>query len=61
MAFLVTIPTNHSFALHGLVHSRSGVILRRLDFFGFAFLIIESLTKASHFLPYLLIFLRNLI
>jgi hypothetical protein len=49
MAFLVAYPTNHSFSLHRLVHSRSGVILRRLDLFGFAFLVIQSLAKATHF------------
>jgi hypothetical protein len=36
----MTQPTNHGFTLHMLVHSRSGVILRRLGLFGFAFLII---------------------
>jgi hypothetical protein len=61
VAFLVTQPTNHNFSLHRLVHSRSGVILRRLDLFGFAFLVIQGLAKASHFLPQLLIFLCNLI
>jgi hypothetical protein len=34
------LPTNHSFSPHRLVHSRSGVILSRLDLFGFAFLVI---------------------
>jgi hypothetical protein len=51
MSFLVALPTNHSFVLHKFVHSHSGVILRRLDLFGFAFLVIQSLAKASHFLP----------
>jgi hypothetical protein len=50
VAFLVALPTNHSFDLHRLVHSRSGVILRRLDLFGFAFLVIQGLAKASHLL-----------
>jgi hypothetical protein len=36
--------------LHKLVHSRSGVILRRLDLFGFAFLVIHGLPKASQLL-----------
>jgi hypothetical protein len=51
VAFLVASPTNHSFSLQRLVHSCSGVILRRLDLFGFAFLVIQGLAKASYFLP----------
>jgi hypothetical protein len=50
MAFLVSYPTNHSFTLHRLVHSGSGVILWRLNLFGFAFLVIQGFSKASHFL-----------
>ena len=49
VAFLVTELANHSSSLHKLVHSRSGVILWRLDLFGFAFLVVQSLAKASHF------------
>jgi hypothetical protein len=41
---------NHSFTLHRLVHSRSGVILWRVDLFGFALLVIQGFSKASHFL-----------
>jgi hypothetical protein len=40
VAFFVAYPTNHIFSLNRLVHSRNGVILRRLDLFGFAFLVI---------------------
>jgi hypothetical protein len=61
VAFLVTELANHSSSLHKLVHSRSGVILRRLGLFGFAFIIIQGLTKASHFLLQQLIFQSNLI
>jgi hypothetical protein len=47
VAFFVTYPTNHSFTLHRFVHYRSGVILWRLDLFGFAFLVVQGLPKAS--------------
>jgi hypothetical protein len=50
VAFLVAKHTNHSFSLHKLVCSRSGVILRKLDLFVFAFHVIQGLTKASHLL-----------
>jgi hypothetical protein len=50
VSFFMTQPTNHGFTLDRLVHSRSGVILKRLGLFGFAFLIVQSLTKVSHFL-----------
>jgi hypothetical protein len=44
VSFLVTQPTNHCFTLHRLVHSRSGVILRRLGFFW--------LCLSCHTMPY---------
>ena len=50
VAFHVAQPTNHSFSLYRLVHSGSGVILWRLNLFGFAFLVIQGFSKASHFL-----------
>jgi hypothetical protein len=43
VAFLVAKPTNHSFSLHRLVQSQSGVILRRLDLFSFVFLVVQGL------------------
>jgi hypothetical protein len=44
-----------------LVHSQSGVILRRFGLFSFAFVVMKVLTKTSHLLLHQLIFQSNLI
>jgi hypothetical protein len=60
VVFHVTELENHNFSLHRLVHSRSGVILKRLGLFSFTFLVIQGLTKASHLLLQQPIFQSNL-